>query len=131
MAMRQHLDNSSVEAGPYRFTFWVSAEAAAVLADLLAFGSRMTFAAALAALALVASLLLLCVSAEAAAVLAFLLALGSFNTFAAADAALLPVLSLFLAMSISKFPGVNAPPREETSVCGFDFARYDPPKHFS
>jgi len=83
-------------AGTAFAAFCVSADAAAVFASLLAFGSRMTLAAALAALGLVISLLLLCVSAEAAATFASLLAFGSFRTFAAADAAFLPVLSLFL-----------------------------------
>jgi hypothetical protein len=83
----------------------VRAEAAAVLAALLAFGSFITLDAAAAALELVASLLLLWVRVEAAAVLAFLLDFGSFMTFDAAAAALLLVLSLFFAAISSPSKG--------------------------
>jgi hypothetical protein len=76
------------EANTYFFlVFCVSADAAAVLASLLDFGSFSTLAAADADLALVVSLLFDWVNAAAAAVFESLLAFGSFRTLAAAAAA--------------------------------------------
>ena len=74
-------------------TFCVRAEAAAVLASLLALGLRRIFDAALAAFLPVVSALCACVRADAAAFLADLVAAGSARTRAAADAAAFPVLS--------------------------------------
>jgi len=73
----------------------VSAEAAADFAALLAFGSRSTLEADLAAAAPVVSRLFDWVSADAAADFSALLAFGSLSTFEADRAAPDPVLSLF------------------------------------
>ncbi len=78
----------------------VSADPAADLADLLAFGLRNVLAAALAAFLPVISVLFLCVNAEPAADFASLLASGFLKVLAAAVAAFLPVLSLFLLLMI-------------------------------
>jgi hypothetical protein len=76
-------------------TFWVRAEAAADLAALLAFGSRMILEAEAATLALVVSLLPFWVKAEAATDFSALLADLLFMTLAAADATFLLVDSDF------------------------------------
>jgi hypothetical protein len=76
-------------------TFCVRADAAADLAALLAFGSRNTFEAVAATLALVVSVLPFCVNAEAATDFSALLAVLLRKTFEAAAATFLLVLSDF------------------------------------